>query len=132
MKRIANVLNDRPVSAQRTNSASPDEDLLVPLTPNMLITGRSQAGPPSDYVDVVDVHTQRSFLQELEAAWWYQYKVQCFESLAPTRKWIGLVRTCCVQYHLCKGGAKPDYVRKEVRVPTQRLVLILPIEDQDS
>ena len=97
-------------------------------------------------------------------------KVQCFDSLAPTRKWIdakrnlsvgdivliqyssksapgtyrlgrvreveidadGLVRTCTVQYHLCKGGAKPDYVRKEVRVPTQRLVLILPIEEQDS
>ena len=158
------------MSAQRTQSFSPDEDFLVPLTPNMLITGRSQAGPPSDYVDDVDAHTQRSFLQELEAAWWYQYKVQCFDSLAPTRKWIdakrnlstgdivliqyssksapgtyrlgrvrdvevdadGLVRTCTVQYHLCKAGTNPDSVRKEVRVPTQRLVLILPVEDQTS
>ena len=99
----------------------------------------------------------------------YQYKVQCFDSLAPTRKWIdakrnlsigdivliqyssksapstyrlgcvhdievdtdGLVRTSTVQYHLCKDGAKSNYVRKEVRLPTQRRVLILPIEDQD-
>ena len=170
VKRIANVLNDRPVSAQRSLSSTPDEDFLVPLTPNMLITGRSQAGPPSDYVDVVDPHAQRTFLQELEAAWWYQWKVQCFQSLAPTRKWIdakrnlsvgdivliqyssksapgtyrlgricnvevdvdGLVRTCTVQYHLCKPDANPQSVRKEVRVPSQRLVLILPIEDQTS
>ena len=170
VKRIANVLNDRPVSAQRTQSFAPDEDFLVPLTPNMLITGRSQAGPPSDYVDGADAHIQRSFLQELEAAWWYQYKVQCFSSLAPTRKWIdakrnisvgdivliqysaksapgtyrlgrmryvemdgdGLTRTCTVQYHLCKPGANSGYVRKEVRLPSQQLVLILPIEEQDS
>ena len=136
----------------------------------MLITGRSQAGPPSDYVDIVLVHTQRSYLQELESAWWCQYKVQCFESLTPTRKWIdakinisvgdivliqyssksaagtyrigrvqnveidtdNLVRTCTVQYHLCKPGLKADSVRKEMRVSTQRLVLILPIEDQTS
>ena len=48
IKRIANVLNDRPVSAQRTRSFSPDEDFLAPLTPNMLITGRNQSGPPHD------------------------------------------------------------------------------------
>ena len=46
VKRIANVLNDRPVSAQRSRSSPHDDDFLVPLTPNMLITGRSQAGPP--------------------------------------------------------------------------------------
>ena len=170
VKRIANLLNDRPVSAQRARSSAPDEDFLVPLTPNMLITGRSQAGPPPDYVDVVDANAQRTFLEELEAAWWYQYKVQCFDSLAPTRKWLEakrnisvgdivliqyssksipgtyrlgrvrhvevdadkLVRTCTVVYHLCKPGAKLQYTKKEVRVPTQRLVLILPIEDQHS
>ena len=40
-KRISNVLNNRPVSAQRTQSFSEDEDFLTPLTPNMLITGRN-------------------------------------------------------------------------------------------
>ena len=136
----------------------------------MLITGRSQAGPPVDVADYVDARAQRSFLQELESAWWYQYKVQCFDSLAPTRKWIeakrnlavgdivliqyssksapgtyrlgmvckveadanGLVRTCTVRYHLCKSGTKPNSLKKEVRVPSQRLVLILPVEDQNS
>ena len=134
----------------------------------MLIAGRNQSGPPCDYVNVDDPYLRKSFLEELEAAWWYQYKVQCFESLTPTRKWLdakrnicvgdivliqyssktapgtyrlgriqevevdldGLVRTCNVRYNLCKPGTTSDVVRKEVRVPIQRLVLILPIEEQ--
>ena len=42
VKQIANVLNNRPVFAQRSLSSAPNEDFLVLLTPNMLITGRSQ------------------------------------------------------------------------------------------
>ena len=162
------MLNNRPVSAQRTNSFSDDDDFLTPLTPNMLITGRNHSGPPQDYIDVVDPKVRQTYVEELESAWWYQYKVQCFASLAPTRKWLeakrnmcvgdvvliqyssktapgtyrlgrikevevdsdGLVRTCTVRYGLVKSGASPDITRKEVRVPIQRLVLILPIEEQ--
>ena len=167
-KRISNVLNNRPVSAQRTKSFSDDDDFLTPLTPNMLITGRNHSGPPQDYIDVVDPKARQTYVEELESAWWYQYKVQCFASLAPTRKWLeakrnmcvgdvvliqyssktapgtdrlgrinkveadsdGLMRTCTVRYGLVKSGASPDITRKEVRVPIQRLVLILPIEEQ--
>ena len=168
VKRIANVLNDRPVSAQRTQSFAQDEEFLAPLTPNMLITGRSQSGPPRETVEIDDPRVRKSFLEELEAAWWYQYKVQCFDSLAPTGKWLDakrnmctgdivliqyssktapgtyrlgriisveidadhLVRTCTVRYILSKPGASSTIVRKEVRVPIQRLVLILPVEEQ--
>ena len=176
VKRIANVLNHRPVSVQRTRSDSVDEDFLSPLTPNMLITGRSGSSPPKDTVDndVDDPQVRYSYLEELERAWWYQYKVQYFHSLIPTRKWIerkrnitpgdivlieyksksapgtyrlgkvnqveidhdDLVRTCTVVYKLVKPVNKTnqntvdDVVSKEVRVPVQRLVLILPVEEQ--
>ena len=52
MKRISNVLNDHPVSAQRTQSFAADEAFLISLTLNMPFTGRSHAGPLSDYVDI--------------------------------------------------------------------------------
>ena len=170
VKRIANILNDRPVSAQRTKSFSPDEDFLSPLTPNMLITGRNYGSlPVSDDNDFsTDLRLRSSFIQDLEAAWWYQYKIQCFGSLVPTRKWIeekrnlcpgdvvliqyasktvpgtyrlgrvqsiendadGLVRTCIVKYMLCNGDITKRAVAKEVCVPVQRLVLILPVEEQ--
>ena len=87
VKRIANILNDRPISVQQTKSDEQEEDFLCPLTPNMLITGRSGSGPPSDYVDVEVPHERHRFIDELERAWCYQYKVQHFHSLIPTRKW---------------------------------------------
>ena len=174
VKRIANILNHRPVSVQRTKTDEQEDDFLSPLTPNMLITGRSNSGPPKDYIDVVDPQVRDSYLDELESAWWYQYKVQYFQSLIPTRKWVekkrnmtpgdvvlieyksktapgtyrlgkvtkvevdsdNLVRTCTVVYKLVKPITKDnrdtvlDVVSKEIRVPIQRLVLILPVEDQ--
>ena len=47
-----------------------------------------------------------------------------------------LVRTCTVRYHLVKqitatnADTVKDVVHKEVCVPIQRLVLILPVEEQ--
>ena len=174
VRRIANILNHRPISVQRTKSDCMDEEFLKPLTPNMLITGRSGSGPPHDLLEVNDPQTRLSFINELETAWWYQYKVQYFESLVPTRKWIEekrnmkvddvvlikyssksapgtyrlgrviavevdedlLVRTCTVRYHLIKSVTKDNQdslegvMRKEIRLPVQRLVLILPSEEQ--
>ena len=168
VKRIANILNDRPVSAQRSRSSADDDEFLVPLTPNMLLTGRNRNNDDTTYAEEESPHIRKSYLEELEAAWWYQYKVQCFESLLPTRKWLeakrslhigdvvliqytsktvpgtyrlgkvinveidfdGLVRTCTVRYNLCKPDAENPPTRKDIRVPVQRLVLILPVEEQ--
>ena len=47
-----------------------------------------------------------------------------------------LVRTCTVTYKLVKSSANKvhdickDVTTKEIRVPVQRLVLILPVEEQ--
>ena len=174
VKRISNILNHRPISVQRTRTDVHDDEFLSPLTPNMLVTGRSASGPPKDFADSEDPHIRLSFLDELERAWWYQYKVQYFQSLVPTRKWIdakrnvavgdivlivytsksapgvyrlgrvrfvemdndGLVRTCTVVYKLIRPitdknrDTVEDVVSKEVRVPVQRLVMILPSEEQ--
>ena len=170
IKRIANILNNRPVSVQRSKSFSPDEDFLSPLTPNMLITGRNCSNPPVDDKNDFDAdpRVRKTFIEDLESAWWYQYKIQCFESLVPTRKWFDakrnlspgdvvliqyssktvpgtyrlgriksvemddddLVRTCTVKYVLCNGDVRAKAVPKEIRVPAQRLVLILPVEEQ--
>ena len=83
------ILNNRPVSVQRTKPFSEDEDFLSPLTPNMLITGRNNSSPPSN-IEIIDEdpHVRKRFIDDLEASWWYQFKNQCFHSLLPTRKWI--------------------------------------------
>ena len=49
---------------------------------------------------------------------------------------VGLVRTCTVKYKLIKPVSKncrnifKDVTNKEVCLPVQRLVLILPVEEQ--
>ena len=171
VKRIANILNNRPVSVQRTKPFSEDEDFLSPLTPNMLITGRNTSSPSSN-IEIIDEDPQvrKRFIDDLEASWWYQFKNQCFHSLLPTRKWIeakrnlapgdvvlvqyasktapgtnllgrvlsveidndSLVRSCTVRYYLCNWVLNKKGVPKEIRVPAQRLVLILPVEEQNS
>ena len=40
LKRISNVLNDRPLSVQKSSAAYPGTDLLSPITPNILLNGR--------------------------------------------------------------------------------------------
>jgi len=177
LKRISNVLNDRPLSVQKSSSEYPDADFLSPITPNMLITGRNGRRAPVDRdVNFDELPEERlSYIEELERAWWYQYKVQYFRSLIPRQKWIaskrnmcigdivlieykcksfpgtyrlgrvkevetdsndGLVRTCTVIYKLVRGSSKnkrdifSDITSKEVRLPVQRLVLILPVEEQ--
>lgn len=177
VKRIANVLNDRPLSVQKSMKQYPDADFLSPLTPNMLITGRSGSRAPLQRdIDYDELPQDRlTFVEELELAWWCQYKVQYFSSLVPTQKWVNakrnicvddivlieykgksapgtyrlgrvkeveidprdnLVRTCTVIYKLVKPSVKnvrdifKDITSKEVRVPVQRLILILPAEEQ--
>ena len=173
--RIANILNDRPLSVQKSHSEYPDGDFLLPLTPNMLITGRSGSLPPIERENCEELPDERlSFIEEIERAWWYQYKVQYFDSLMPTQKWLHahrnmciddivlieyksksfpgtyrlgrikdvtvdsdkLVRTCTVKYKLIKSSSATlrnihkDITTKEITVPVQRLVLILPVEEQ--
>ena len=107
--------------------------------------------------------------KDLECAWWYQYKVQCFNSLIPTRKWNivkrnicvddvvliqyssksspgtyhlgriintelevdGVVQTCTAKYVLCNGDSSSKAVQKGICSPVQRLVLIIPVEEQN-
>ena len=90
VKRIAKILNNRPISVQRTKTDAQDEDFLHPLTPNMLLLmGKSGNNPPSVLSDNddIDPRIRLTFIDEIERAWWYQYKVQYFQSLMPTRKW---------------------------------------------
>ena len=177
LKRISNVLNDRPLSVQKSSAAYPGTDFLSPITPNMLLTGRNGRRAPVDRdINLDELPEERlSYVEELERSWWYQYKVQYFSSLIPRQKWLdtkrnmcvgdivlveykcksfpgtyrlgrvkdveidsndGLVRTCTVIYKLVKSSSKnlrdifKDITSKEVRLPVQRLVLILPVEEQ--
>ena len=178
-KKVASVLNSRPVSARYgPKHLETDPDYLEMITPNMLLTARSGVDLPArEYKDEDSPSKRLAYRQELENSWWEQWKVQCFDSLLPTQSWtqkkrgvkpgdvvlisysdksktgtfrLGrvesvehdedqLVRTCVVQYRIVRADLPVEEMRlyfkglkfKKIRVPVQRLCIILPIEEQE-
>ena len=177
-KKIAAVLNSRPISARYgPRHEQCDPDYLELVTPNMLLTGRSGVDLPlREYTDDNTPGVRLAYREELERCWWERWKVQCFDSLLPTKSWTqerrgvvpgdvvlisyqdksktgtyrlgvvdnvevdqdGLVRTCQVRYRLVRSDLPAEELRiyfrglkfKNIRVPVQRLCVILPVEEQ--
>ena len=179
LKRIACVLNSRPIyaTAQLGSRLNPDPEFLYPLTPNMLLLGRSDDSlPMKDYSDSDKPLKRLQYVSDLESLWWNQYKIQEFSSLVPTQKWTeakrnmlpgdivliqystkskageyrlgrvitievdtdDLVRTVVVKYSLIQHLKEQDRLKykgitmKYIRVSVQRLVLIVPVEEQEG
>ena len=86
-KKIASVLNSRPVSARYgPRHGDSDPDYLEHITPNMLLTARSGVDlPMREYIDEKSPARRLAYKAELERAWWQQWKVQCFDSSLPTK-----------------------------------------------
>ena len=64
---------------------------IVPITPNMLLLGRSSTEPPDTYVQPDDGHklTRRmKFIHEVEEQWWRMWFCQIWHDLFPRNKWI--------------------------------------------
>ena len=177
-KKIAAVLNSRPVSARYgPRHEQSDPDYLELVTPSMLLTGRSGVDLPiREYADESSPGQRLAYKEELEKCWWERWKVQCFDSLIPTTTWTqekrsvavgdvvlisypdksktgtyrlgvvdsveidpdGLVRTCQVRYRLVRSDLPAKELRiyfkglkfKTIRVPVQRLCVLLAVEDQ--
>ena len=177
LKIVASVANSRPLSARYGPKGGCDPDFLTPLTPNMMLTGRTNTSVPiRDYDTTSTPLVRLDYIQRVISEWWEQFKVQNFTSLVPTQRWHqekrnirvgdvvlvqytsisspgtyrlarvvkvevdevdGLVHTCTVMYSLIaelgeKERAKYKGVtRKLLRVPVQRLVMILPVEEAE-
>ena len=176
-KIVASVLNSRPIYARWGPRGGDDPDFLSPLTPNMLLTGRSNSEVPvRDYEQSDRPLYRLQYVEECLAQWWDQYMSQNFTSLVPRQKWFyerrnmqvgdvvliqymgkcrpatyrlgvvigveveadGLVRTVTVEYSLLSELSEADRLlykgitKKRLRVPVQRLVLLLPVEERDQ
>ena len=175
MKRVASILNSRPVSATSCTKGGVEPDYLTAITPNMMLLGRANCDVPmKDYEDTDLPLVRLKYVTEVEAMFWSQFKAQEFHALVPTHKWQrerrnmrkgdvvliqyknksksgeyklgrivkievdadGLVRTCIVRYSLIQHLTEKEKLiykgvtKKYIRVAIQRLVLILPVEEQ--
>ena len=88
-KKIASVLNGRPISARfGPTHAECDPDYLEFITPNMLLTGRTGIDLPLREFGDDDCPRRRlAYKEKLVQDWWNQWSIQCFDSLLPTKSW---------------------------------------------
>ena len=97
LKRVASILNSRPIYALLGPKGGADPDYLLAITPNMLVTGRTNTDIPNRvYEDVSDALVRLEYIADLERLWWGQHKVQDFTSLVPTQKWTESRRNMAV------------------------------------
>ena len=79
LKRVASILNSRPIYAKYGPTGGADPDSLTPITPNMLLLGRvNNDMPMKDYEDTEVPLARLEYVSEVESLWWNQYKVQEF------------------------------------------------------
>ena len=88
LKKVSNLVNDRPLGVKRSGNTEDGE--ILPISPNMLLLGRSAMQPPEHYVEPEDENKltlRTKFIEEVETLWWKLWYCQIFENLFPRHKW---------------------------------------------
>ena len=126
-KIVASVLNSRPIYARWGSRGGDDPDFLSPLTPNMLLTGRSNSEVPVRDYDRSDKPLYRlQYVEECLAQWWDQYMAQNFTSLVPRQKWLYERRNMQV------GDVVLIQYTGKCRPATYRLGVVIEVEVDDD
>ena len=88
LARAAAIINDRPLGVRHHKGA---EGELLPLTPNLLLLGRSShttVDQPDIDDDTPDRYTKREkFVEEVLGLFWNMWYKEVFEYLFPLQKW---------------------------------------------
>ena len=84
LARVALAINSRPLGVSNPGDMAEE---MSPITPNMLLIGRSN-GDPSSLLDLCDNLPRRcQFVKDLLDAWWEKWTDQVFPHLLPYPKW---------------------------------------------
>ena len=88
LARIAYTVNDRPLGLAETSASNEQEDFLAPLTPNMMLLGRSSSiSPPMTYNANEKFCARLAFVAEVEKDWWRSWVKQVLPTLFSYKKW---------------------------------------------
>ena len=88
LRRCCNIINNRPVGIRHHKPNTEGE--LLPLTPNLLLLGRTSTGPldTAALEEEEGRFTRRAcYIAELESQWWELWYRQVFDSLFPLPAW---------------------------------------------
>ena len=88
LAKISYTVNARPLGLTRVSQKSQQDDIMIPLTPNMLLLGRSSnVSPPLNY-SVDDRFCARlAYVAQIEKEWWDLWIRQVLPTLFSYQKW---------------------------------------------
>ena len=88
LTKIAYTVNSRPLGLQNVSQASNQEDVMLPLTPNMLLLGRSSNFSPSmEFSGDERFCTRLAYVSQVEKEWWDRWIRSVLPTLFCYRKW---------------------------------------------
>ena len=110
---ISFTINCRPLGLSNVSGDSNQDDFLVPITPNMLLLGRTNDdGPVLDYKDDDKFTSRLSYVTQVYDCWWSQWIRQVLPTLVPVKRWKHRkqnLRVGDVVMMLYSGNLKNDY-----------------------
>ena len=88
LARISSSINSRPLGLSSTSNSDQQEDILLPLTPNHMLLGRSSPETPHMEYSKNDKFCNRvALVAKIEDEWWRRWKIHVLPTLFPARKW---------------------------------------------
>ena len=88
LAKISYTINSRPLGLSAVANSSQQEDIMMPITPNMLLLGRSSdLSPPLVYSDDDKFSTRLAYVAQVEQEWWDRWYKNVMPTLFPYKRW---------------------------------------------
>ena len=118
LSKISYSINSRPLGLCSTSDSSQQEDVMLPLTPNMLLIGRSSnISPPLDYSSDERYCQRLAYVSQVEEDWWKRWYRQVLPTLFTYKRWKRKQNNLCVGDIVLlhyPGHFKDDYTLAKV------------------
>ena len=88
LARITHSINARPLSIAAVSSTSQQEDVMMPITANQLLLGRSMVKVPNIEYDEGNKLCQRlAYVGQVHETWWRKWISEVLPTLVPCKRW---------------------------------------------
>ena len=88
LARISCSINSRPLGYLNTSNTDQQEDVIMPLTPNDMLLGRSSPeSPPLEYSEDDKFSERLAYISAVESDWWRRWTTTVLPTMLPARKW---------------------------------------------
>ena len=88
LARISCSINSRPLGLSSTSNTDQQEDVLMPITPNHMLLGRSSPeSPPLEYTENDKFCERLAYIAAVENDWWKRWIKTVLPTMLPAKRW---------------------------------------------